>query len=168
MPPIQYDAIARDNYFHIGNRELTNGRLQDYFNGCFQQAIDSVACYPAWACVACIGGGTTTAEFGNMPRYCPVCKSRQVFEIATFQGRASIVGKVFESAVRYLLTTGFELPAVSTPGNTNTHDIEVTPRLRLRPRVRPATCKTPTPPLPRFTAPDWNARIPGKRPKPTP
>ena len=143
MPPIQYDAIARDNYFHIGNRELTNGRLQDYFNGCFQQAIDSVACYPAWACVACIGGGTTTAEFGNMPRYCPVCKSRQVFEIATFQGRASIVGKVFESAVRYLLTTGFELPAVSTPGNTNTHDIEVTPKVAIETKGSPRHVQNP-------------------------
>lgn len=143
MATLQYDKVAEANYSHIGGRELTNGRLQNYFNGCFQQVIDEAACYPAWACVACIGGGTTTAEFGNIPRRCPVCDSRQVFEVATFQGRASLVGRVFESAVRYLLTTRFELPAVSTPGNTSTHDIEVTPRVAIETKGSPHHVQNP-------------------------
>ncbi len=143
MPPIPYDEISRNNYFHIGNQALTNGRLQNYFNGCFQQVIDAAACYPAWACLACIGGGNPTAMFGNLPRSCPACKSSKVFEIATFQGRASIVGKVFESAVRYLLTTKFELPAVSTPGNTNTHDLEVTPRVAVETKGSPRYVQNP-------------------------
>ena len=102
-----------------------------------------MACYPAWACVTCIGGGTTTAEFGNLPRQCPVCGSRRVFEVATFQGRASIVGKVFEIAVRYLLTTKFELPAVPTPGNTNTHDVEVTSRVAIETKGSPRYVQNP-------------------------
>ena len=131
MPSIQYDEVAKTNYAHIGGQGLANGRLQNYFNGCFQQVIDAVACYPAWACISCIGGSKTTAEFGNLPNECPACGSRRVFEVATFQGRASIAGKVFESAVRYLLSTIFELPAVPTPGNTNTHDVEITPRIAI-------------------------------------
>ncbi len=143
MPSIQYDEVAQANYQQIGNRELTNGRLQNYFNSCFQQAIDAADCYPAWACVACIGGGTTTAAFGNMPSKCPACESGRVFEVATFQGRSSIVGKVFESAVRYLLSTKFELPAVFTPGNTNTHDLEVTPRVAIETKGSPRYVQNP-------------------------
>lgn len=143
MPSIPYDEIVHTNYAHIAIQELTNGRLQNYFNGCFQQVIDTVSCYPAWACVSCIGGGTTTAEFGNLPRECPVCGSRRVFEVATFQGRASIVGKVFELAVRYLLSTRFELPALPTPGNTNTHDVEVTPRVAIETKGSPRYVQNP-------------------------
>ena len=143
MPPIQHEEVVQANYAHIGNGPLTNGRLQNYFNGCFQQVIDEAACYPAWACVACIGGGTTTAEFGNLPQRCPICNSRRVFEVATFQGRASIVGKVFESAVRYLLLTRFELPAEPTPGNTNTHDVEVTPRIAIETKGSPRYVQNP-------------------------
>ena len=143
MPPIPYDKIVQTNYSHIGNQELTNGRLQNFFNGCFQQAIDSIACYPAWACVSCISGGTTTAEFGNLPKQCPACGSRRVFEVATFQSRASIVGKVFESAVRYLMLTRFELPALPTPGNTNTHDVEVTPKVAIETKGSPRYVQNP-------------------------
>ena len=143
MPSIPYDEIVRTNYAHVGGQQLTNNRLQNYFNGCFQQVIDTMACYPAWACVSCIGGGTTTAEFGNLPKQCPVCGSRRVFEVATFQGRASIVGKIFEVSVRYLLTTKFELPAVPTPGNTNTHDVEVTPKVAIETKGSPRYVQNP-------------------------
>lgn len=144
MPPIPYDEVAQANYsLHLGNRTLNNNALRHYFDGCFQQVIDTMACYPAWACVSCIGGRKTTAEFGNIPKQCPICGSRRVFEIATFQGRASIVGKVFESAVRYLLSTNFELPALPTPGNTNTHDVEVTPRVAIETKGSPRYVQNP-------------------------
>ena len=143
MPPIPYDEIVQTNYGHVGGQTLTNSRLQNYFNGCFQQVIDSVSCYPAWACVSCIGGGTTTAEFGNLPKQCPICGSKRVFEVATFQGRAPIVGKVFETAVRYLLSARFELPALPTPGNTNTHDVEVTPKIAIETKGSPRYVQNP-------------------------
>ena len=167
MPTVQYDEIARDNYHHISSSELSNGRLRDYFNGCFQQAIDEKACYPAWACVACIGSGTATAEFGNLPQICPVCGSNRVFEVATFQSRSSIVGNVFESAVLHLLVTRFELPTASTPGNTDTHDIEVTPRVAIETKGSPRQlCGTLTTRLPRSLGPDWSAPTHGRRLKP--
>ena len=144
MPPIPYDEVAQANYaLHLGNRALNNNALRHYFDGCFQQAIDTVACYPAWACVACIGGGTTSAAFGNLPRKCPTCGSRRVFEVATFQGRSSIVGKVFEAAVRHILSTRFELPVAFTPGNTNTHDLEVTSRVAIETKGSPRLVQNP-------------------------
>ena len=127
MPSTLYDDIAAANYRQfIGERALTNERLRHYFEASFQGAIDAMGCYPAWACIACIANGAATAQFGNAPQRCPMCEAAKVFEIATFQSRASVVGSVFESAVRHLLITKFELPAVSTPGNTRTHDIEIT------------------------------------------
>lgn len=143
MPPIPYDEIVQTNYSPLCGQQLTNGRLQSYFNGCFQQSIDTATCYPAWACLSCMGGGTTTAEFGNLPQECPICDSRRVFEIATFQSRASIVGKVFETAVRHLLSTRFELPALPTPGNTNTHDVEVTPKIAIETKGSPRYVQNP-------------------------
>ncbi len=139
MATIQYDAMAQGNYvLHLGGGELSNNSLRHYFDGCFQQAIDEAGCYPAWACMACIERG-----YGNRPRRCPTCNSLKVFEVATFQGRAPVVGGVFESAVRYLLTTRFELPAVSTPGNTITHDIEVTPRIAIETKGSPRRLLNP-------------------------
>lgn len=142
--PTQYDDIAAACYRQfIGRRQLTNDRLRNYFDACFQEAIDAAGCYPAWACVDCISNGTTTAEFGNEPARCPTCESSRIFQIATFQGRAPAVGRAFESAVRHLLTTRFELPATPTPGNTNTHDIEITNAIAIETKGSPRRLLNP-------------------------
>ena len=144
MPPARYDAIAAANYRRfIGERTLTNDRLRHYFDASFQDAIDEMGCYPAWACLACIANGAATAQFGNAPQRCPMCEAAKVFEIATFQSRASVVGSVFESAVRHLLITRFELPAVSTPGNTRTHDIEITSAIVIETKGSPRQVQNP-------------------------
>lgn len=144
MPSIPYDEIAADNYCQfIGDRALTNDRLRHYFDSCFQTAIDDSGCYAAWACLSCIGNGAATARFGERPNRCPMCGSRQVYEIATFQSRASVVGNAFESAVRHLLTIRFELPAVPTPGNTRTHDIEITSAIAIETKGSPRQVQNP-------------------------
>ncbi len=128
MPNTPYDKIAIANYQKsIGSRSLSNARLRDYFDACFQEAIDHSRCYAAWVCLNCIdlAQNKTTAGFGDIPAQCRNCLSSRIFQVATFQSRASVVGNAFESAVRQLLKAKFELPAVSTPGNTNTHDIEI-------------------------------------------
>ncbi len=154
MPAIRYDDIAAANYLRfIENRRLTNDRLRHYFNACFQDAIDEAGCYPAWACVACIGNGTATAEFGNTPNRCPTCESPKVFEVATFQSRASVVGNAFERAVRHLLATRFEMPAVPTPGNTRTHDIEVTSRIAIETKGSPSQLLNPNNTITRLSRP---------------
>lgn len=144
MSPARYDDIAAANYRQfIGERTLTNDRLRHYFDSCFQTAIDRAGCYAAWACMSCIGNGTATARFGNRPSRCPMCESREVYEIATFQSRASVVGNAFESAVRQLLMTRFELPAAPTPGNTRTHDIEITSAIAIETKGSPRQVQNP-------------------------
>ena len=144
MPLSPYDDIADVNYRRfVSERALTNDRLRHYFDSCFQDAIDAAGCYPAWACLACIGNGAATAQFGNSPKRCPLCESAKVFEIATFQSRASVVGNAFESAVRCLLITRFELPAVPTPGNTRTHDIEITSAVAIETKGSPRQVQNP-------------------------
>ncbi|MXZ90176.1 MAG: hypothetical protein F4W95_02645 [Chloroflexi bacterium] len=144
MPPARYDDIAAANYRQfIGVRSLTNDRLRDYFNACFQDAIDAVGCYSAWACIDCIRKGSPAAELGDKPSRCPICESDRVFEIATFQSRAPAVGNAFESAVRHLLVRRFELPAEPTPGNTRTHDIEITGRIAIETKGSPRLVHNP-------------------------
>ncbi len=144
MAIVQYDQVAQTNYASfLGGQEWNNNALRHYFDGCFQQAIDEVGCYPAWVCIGCAKEGGASACFGSRPRYCPLCQSDRVFEVATFQSRAPVVGGVFESAVRYLLTTRFELPARPTPGNTVTHDIEVTPRVVIESKGSPRRLLNP-------------------------
>lgn len=143
MPNIAYDAIAEDGYRKfLDGVSLTNQRLRYYFDYCFQHAIDDVGCYPAWACIGCLGR-STTAAFGNAPKRCPTCESDKVYEIATFQSRASVVGNAFENAVMRLLITKFELPAAFTPGNTRTHDIEVTSRVAIETKGSPRQLLNP-------------------------
>lgn len=143
MPSIAYDAIAADGYRKfLDGVLLTNQRLRYYFDYCFQHAIDDVGCYPAWACIGCLGK-SATAEFGNTPKRCPKCDSDKVYEIATFQSRASVVGNVFEKAVIRLLVTKFELPATLTPGNTRTHDIEITNRVAVETKGSPRRLLNP-------------------------
>ena len=144
MPNIRYDDISAVNHGRfIAGHALTNGRLRGYFDACFQDAIDDMGCYPAWVCINCIGAGDATAAFGSIPSRCTVCESRRVYEVATFQSRASVVGSVFESAVGYLLRTEFELPAVSTPGNTRTHDIEITSAVAIETKGSPRRLQNP-------------------------
>ena len=160
MPTIAYDAIAEDGYRKfLEGFSLTNQRLRGYFDYCFHNAIDDVGCYPAWACIGCMGKsttaefGNTTAEFGNPPKRCPKCGSDRVFEIATFQSRAPAVGNVFEKAVMRLLVTKFELPAVLTPGNTRTHDIEITNRVAVETKGSPRQLLNPDKTITPFTRP---------------
>ncbi len=154
MPSIRYEEVAQTNYaLHLGKRVLNNNALRHYFDSCFQQVIDEAGCYPAWVCMNCVGEGEASASFGNRPKRCPLCKSDRVFEVATFQSRAPVVGNAFEGAVRHLLTTRFELPAVPTPGNTITHDIEVTPRVAIETKGSPRQLLNPDGSVTRFNRP---------------
>ena len=144
MPNTRYDAIAAANYAEfIGMRRLSNDALRHYFDACFQQAVDEVGCYQAWACLDCAREDNGKVGFGERPRQCTQCGSRQVYEVATFQGRAPVVGSVFESAVLELLATRFELPVTRTPGNTNTHDLEISNRMAIETKGSPRHLSNP-------------------------
>jgi hypothetical protein len=121
-----YDSIAKGNYSRILRPRLTNATLREYFNACFQESIDYHALYQCWSCVNCLHNGRATQGWGKPPTSCPQCQSPAVYEIATFQARSPIVGNAFASAFSYLMQTFYQLPLVPTPGNTRTHDFEVT------------------------------------------
>ena len=63
------------------------------------------------------------------------------------------MGDVLGSAVRHLLVTKFELPAVPTPGNTNTPDIEATPRVAIETKGSPRQLLNPDKTVTRFNRP---------------
>jgi len=138
-----FDSIARDAFDRILGSSLTNSRLRDYFNACFQDSIDHYGVYQCWACVNCLRHGNATQGWGEPPSTCPTCHSTIVYEIATFQARAPIVGSAFASAFSYLMQTHFRLPLVATPGNTRTHDFEVTPNIAIETKGSPASVTNP-------------------------
>lgn len=141
--PEPFDAIVRDAYDRILSGSITNPRLKDYFDACFQESIDYYRAYQRWACVNCLRVGNTTQGWGKPPSRCPRCHSTTVYEIATFQARAPIVGNAFANAFAYLMMTHFRLPLVPTPGNTRTHDFEVTSEIAIETKGSPASISNP-------------------------
>lgn len=103
-----YDEIANNSFNRI-NGELTDDALADYFRACFNETIRRFGLFPAWACVACISEGKTTASIGKKPRTCDVCRSASVYEIGNFQARGIRTGTAFRRAVDVLFRRRFNL-----------------------------------------------------------
>lgn len=103
-----YEQIATRNYDDIG-KELDDHALARYFDSCFDDAIREFRLYPAWACMTCMLEGKTTADLGEKPSFCQVCKSDKVYQIATFQVRAMKTGAMFRRAVDVLFRRRFNL-----------------------------------------------------------
>ncbi len=138
-----FDAISRNAYNRFLIRTINNTQLRDYFNTCFQDSIDHYGLYQCWACINCLRNGNTSQAWGNPPSRCPHCNSSNVYEIATFQGRSSVVGNAFATAFSYLMNTHFNLPITPTPGNTRTHDFEVTADVAIETKGSPSTVTNP-------------------------
>ena len=140
-----YDSIATSNFSRFLSQGINNQRLRSYYSACFQDAIDSFHVYPCWACSNCIKDGNTTAGLGNKPKppVCPTCQSHTIFEIATFQARASVVGNAFSSAFACVMVNHYNIPLVPTPGNTRTHDFEVTEEVAIEAKGSPGRITNP-------------------------
>jgi len=138
-----FDSIARETYDKVLSGQITNAKLRDYFNTCFQKSIDHFGLYQCWSCFNCLRNGRATQGWGKPPSSCPNCHSTAVYEIATFQARAPIVGKAFASAFSYLMQTRYSLPLVPTPGNTRTHDFEVTGDIAIETKGYPSRVINP-------------------------
>ena len=121
-----FDSIAGETYSKFLGASINNARLKDYFNTCFQASIDSYGVYQCWACTNCLRLGNKTQGWGKPPSKCPECHLPSVYEIASFQARSSVVGNAFASAFSHLMQVHYRLPLIPTPGNTRTHDFEVT------------------------------------------
>ena len=138
-----YDTIAQEAYSRFLASSVTNAKLRDYYNACFQSSIDHFGAYQCWACVNCLKLGRKTQEWGEPPATCPQCRSTAVYEIGTFQARASKVGYAFSSAFSYLMKTHFRLPLDDTPGNTRTHDLEIATAVAIEAKGSPASFMNP-------------------------
>ena len=104
--PDPYLNIVKANYEGLEKREFDSDSLSRYFRGCFDETASYYHIYDAWACVECLRVGTRTMELGLKPQRCPRC-SAPVFQIGTFQSRASRMGKAFEFAFMYLMSSHF-------------------------------------------------------------
>lgn len=138
-----YDSIVRKEYDKFLNNSITNARLRDYFGACFQDSIDHYGAYQCWACINCLRMGNCTQGWGKPPSKCPDCNSTLVYQIASFQARAPIVGNAFAAAFSYLMQTHYRLPLTPTPGNTRTHDFEVTSDVAIETKGSPTTVTNP-------------------------
>lgn len=103
-----YDEIANNSFNRI-HGELTDDSLANYFSDCFNETVRRFGLFPAWACVACISQGKTTASVGKRPEICDVCSSASVYEIGNFQARGTRTGKAFRRAVDVLFHRRFNL-----------------------------------------------------------
>lgn len=95
---------------HLLDEGLADAALSEFFNQCFQDVIDDRHLHPASACMDCL-----TIHFGEMPSECPDCGSDRLYQVATFQGRGTVTGNMFQQAVFYIFQRFFpELEAVSS------------------------------------------------------
>jgi hypothetical protein len=148
-----FDTISRESYEKFLGDSINNTRIRNYFNACFQDSIDHYGAYQSWACINCLRNGNATQGWGTPPSRCIRCNSTVVYEIATFQARSSIVGNAFASAFSFLMRTYFRLPLTPTPGNTRTHDFEVTSDIAIETKGSPSTVTNPDNTLTRLDRP---------------
>ncbi|NQW18189.1 MAG: site-specific DNA-methyltransferase [Chloroflexi bacterium] len=112
----QVVLTARNN---ILGAEVTTDRLQHYFDDCFAESMKFLKLIPAWACVGCL-----TVKMGTKPERCPKCSRNTVFEVGSFQSRASHMSRVFVTALRSLLDY-IEIEVSQAPRSAKTHDLEI-------------------------------------------
>ena len=121
--------VVRNLYDYEFKNGVNNQSLNRYFEKAFQTVVDQHDLYPAWTCIKCLRNDVSTARWGDKPSKCPVCGDSATYSVATFQGRASRYGKIFVVALQHLAQSHYQLNLRDTPGNTKTHDLEVTPKV---------------------------------------
>jgi len=118
-------AFTTSNYKRsIGKKGLSNATLSDYFADCFNDVSNLFGLYKSWICVACLAADKFSYGWGNKPKSCPKC-GKPTYEVATFQARASHVGRAFQYACRYLLKEYYGIDAALTGEKTPLYDLEI-------------------------------------------
>ena len=120
--PQPYNSIIKQNFKIISN--VTDESLSRYFEGCFNDVYRMVGLYKTWVCVACLSVGKHSFGWGDKPDSCPVCE-KTVYEVGTFQARASYVGNVFDYACQYLLNEKYDIDTNPTAESTRLYDFEI-------------------------------------------
>ena len=139
LPP-DYSPIVRERYATLEAHSITTRALEEYFSGCFDDVIRQWKLYPMWVCMSCIASGTFTKDWGKRRALCPTCGSSALYEVATFNARASKVGDVFECAFYYLLRKqGIGLARA----DRETHDFEGARGEGIETKGSPDSCPLP-------------------------
>ncbi len=139
---LDYAHIAESNY-RVVSKRLTHATLQRYFDDCFNDAISQSGLYPAWVCMQCSPSNSGSIRYGIKPNTCPVCDTDRVFEVATFQGRAPVVGSTFRAAVQALMRFRFELELRSTSSGITTHGLEASHEIAIEAKGSPLSYHSP-------------------------
>lgn len=120
-------AFTASNYRRtIGKKGLSNTTLSDYFANCFSDVSTLFGLYKCWICVTCLVEDKFSHGWGDKPKSCPKC-GKPTYEVATFQARASHVGRAFQYACRYLLKESYEIDGELTGEKTPLYDLEIRP-----------------------------------------
>ena len=139
---LDYAHIAESHY-RVVSKRLSNATLQRYFDDCFNDAIAQSGLYPAWVCMRCLPDDSGSIRYGIKPNTCPVCGTDRVFEVATFQGRAPVVGSTFRAAVQVLMRFRFELELSSPSTGTTTHGLEASSEIAIEAKGSPLSYHSP-------------------------
>lgn len=122
MIPEPYNRIVQRNFHFLSS--ITDENLTRYFESCFNDVIEQLGLYPSWVCVKCMRDEKFVYGWGRKPSQCPSCGS-PVYAVGTFQGRAPIVGEMFEWAFYHLISEKFKISMTRMPKQSKTHDFEV-------------------------------------------
>ena len=130
-------AYTASNYKKtLGKKGLSNSSLSDYFASCFNNTSILFGTYKCWICVTCLVENEFSYGWGDKPRSCPRC-GKPTYEVATFQARASHVGRAFQYACRYLLKELYGVNAELTGEKTPLYDLEIRPDLVIEAKGSP-------------------------------
>lgn len=137
-----YNEIVRSNFTSV-TAPLTDLSLERYFDRCFNDVISETKLYPAWACMDCGEQNAPAIGLGLKPDRCPNCTAERVYEIATFQARGPVVGKVFQTAFQYLLRENFGVELAETTEDQTTHNLQASPAIAIETKGSPLTVELP-------------------------
>jgi len=124
---IPYLKIAKQNYKIIEKNGVTNETLSRYFTECFNDICSAMSLYKCWVCVRCMELCKFSYGWGDKPDACPTCGEKTIYEVATFQARASYVGETFQWAFWLLLKNQYGIESRPTSDITRLYDLEIRP-----------------------------------------
>lgn len=122
--PQPYRSVLKDNFKVLEGKPLSDESLTRYFNGCFNDIYRMAGLYKTWVCVKCLSVGRYNYGWGDKPTACDQCGNK-VYEVATFQARASYVGNVFDYGCQYILNEKYNISTNPTSESTHLYDFEI-------------------------------------------
>ena len=122
--PQPYNSVIKQNFKVFMENNVSNESLARFFDGCFNDVYRIVGLYKTWICVACLAVGRYNHGWGDKPAKCHICNNT-VYEVGTFQARATYVGSVFDYGCQYILNNRYDIRTNPTSDATRLYDFEI-------------------------------------------